>query len=524
MWMSWAVLGCAQPPSGKDGPEDVAGEVDLALDPVALDFGSVRLGESAEQSLTIHNNGSSDVLVAELWLSDQDTLAVTGFGSPKIRAGTDEQVTVAWTPSEPGDLVDGSLTLRVGTRLDALSDLVVPIVGTPSGPHLTISESTGNLQTVFVGCTRTFQTIATNDGTEALDIYRITLTDDQEFSLEDGAGAPLTLPLRIEPGLSTPIDVVYAPREEHLATTTLQIQSKDALAPMTTVRVDGTGEIDASNRMELTVEGQQAVTAILQFNWFALSAVRGRVDDFLPALFEGLEDAAVSYRLAIVMSTTGEVTGDVDYIDDSFTVDEAVAAADEMLDGATGTDNDAGLQTCLNAIEQNEDWLLDDDDLWLDSRLNLMVINYDVEQSPGDAEHYIKLFEEYKDLSDLAVHGIAGKPMTGGCSTGGVSASPSQNLWDATDMTGGVFISFCDSDWTTSVPALIDGFTGTIETFVLEGNPAPWSIEVRIDGIQVFDGWMYDEKTQEIVFDAATYPERGALLRVDYLMATDCPK
>ena len=49
-------------------------------------------------------------------------------------------------------------------------------------------------------------------------------------------------------------------------------------------------------------------------------------------------------------------------------------------------------------------------------------------------------------------------------------------------------------------------------------------IEVRIDGAQMFDGWTYDETTKEIVFDSATYPERGALLRVDYLMAVSCPE
>ena len=121
MWMSWAVLACAQPPSGHNEQDTAAGEVDLVVDPVGLDFGSVPLGASAEQSLTIHNNGTSDVLLAELRLSDPDTLTVTGFGSPKIRAGTEEQLTVRWTPSETGDLVDGSLDLRVGTRLDALS-------------------------------------------------------------------------------------------------------------------------------------------------------------------------------------------------------------------------------------------------------------------------------------------------------------------------------------------------------------------------------------------------------------------
>jgi len=295
------------------------------------------------------------------------------------------------------------------------------------------------------------------------------------------------------------------------------------LAPTTTVRVDGTGWIESSNRIEWTVEGQQAVTAIINFNWYALSTVQDRVvDDFLPALFEGLHDADVSYRLAIVMNSAGDVTGDTAYIDDSFTVDEALDAAGEMLEGGANTDNDAGLQTLLNAIEENSDWLLDDDPLWFDSRLNLMVVNSDVEQSPGNAEHYLDSYDDYKDRDNIAVHGIAGDPATGGCSGSGLYAEGSQNLWEAVDNSGGVFMSFCTSDWAAGVPAFIDGFTGTIETFVLTGNPAPWSIEVRIDGVELFEGWTYDEKTKQVVFDAATYPERGSTLRIDYLMAVSC--
>ena len=204
MWMSWAVLACA-PSSGQNGKDGAAGEVDVELDPVAPDFGVVPLGESAEQSLTLYNEGKSDVLVPELRLSDTATLEVVGLRSLEIPAGAKEQLTVRWTPSETGDLVDGSLDLRIGTRLDSLSDLVVPLAGKVSGPNLTLSDVTADLGTVIVGCTSSFEVLATNSGTETLELSGIAVTNDQEFSVEDGAGAPLVVPIRIEPGLSIPI-------------------------------------------------------------------------------------------------------------------------------------------------------------------------------------------------------------------------------------------------------------------------------------------------------------------------------
>jgi hypothetical protein len=419
--------------------------------------------------------------------------------------------------------VDDTLDLRVGVQLADLSDVKVPLAGTVSGPHLTLSETSVDLGTVLVGCSDIFQAVATNSGNETLEIYRLTLTDDQEFALQDDAGADLLLPIELGPGESTAIDVVYAPRDEHDSSTTLQIESTDALVPTTNVRVNGTGHIDGSNTLTWTVEGQQAVTAIINVNEYAMSSgFSDDMDDFLPALFEGLHDADVSYRLGIVMNEAGYVSGDIDYIDDSFTVDEAVDAATDMLDGTSMYgDNDTGLQTCLNSLDEN-DWLWDDD-LWTESRINFMVVNNDVEQSPGNAAHYETEYADRKNeadgTGDFVVHGIAGPP--GGCTAPGEYAEDARNLSDAATDTGGVFITICDN-WNDSVPDLIDAFTGTIETFELTGNPAPSTIEVRIDGVLVSDGWTYDEKTKQVVFDETTYPARGSLLKIDYLMAVSC--
>jgi hypothetical protein len=522
MWTLWAVLGCGS--DQKIGPVNVDDELALDVDPVDIDFGAVALGQSAEQALTLRNDGTSDVLLAELRTSSTD-IALIGFASLKVSAGGEEELTIQWTPSDAIAL-DGSLDLRVGTTLSALTDIQVPVVGTVTGAKLVISEQSADLGIVSVGCTATLSIDARNTGTEDLVIQSLQLTNDAEFTLEDGRGGQVVLPIRIPPGDSAIIDLVYTPIAEHRVSTTLQIQSNDALAPTTNVSVEGEGLIEASNTMFWTVEGRQALTAIVQVNDFLLNYTHAsfgeRVLEFLPALFEGLRDAELSYRLAIVVHEAGEVAGDVPYIDDSFTVDEADAAADAMLDESSlYGDNDQGLETCLNAIEANEAWLFESD-LWIHSRLNLLVINNDAEQSPGDFTHYVDVYGKYKDPEDFAVHGIAGEPPSGCTDGAGGYAAPSNNLKNAADATGGVFLSVCDPDWTKSVPTLIEGLAGGIEMFVLEKNPAPESIEVRVDGAQLSSGWWYEEKTRTIDFDDATYPARGSELRVDYLMAVSC--
>ena len=526
MWMSWALSGCGQP-SGSDGQETIAADVDLELYQERLDFGFVPRGQTAQKRLTIHNNGTSDLLVAELVLSNPDTLAVHGFETLRFPAGEDTQLTVEWTPSETGDLVDDWLVLRVGISLAPPSDVEVPLAGQVSGPRLTLSESSLDLGTVNVGCSTTIETVATNSGNERLAIYFITIGNEQDLVLEDRTGAPLQFPIELEPGESTPIDLVYTPMTDQLVSTTLEITSNDAFSETTTIGLEGESDIEAEYRQEWTVHGQQAVTAIINVNELAILAFDDDMEDFLPVLFAGLNATHIPYRLAIVMNDAGYVSGDVEYIDDSFTVDEAVDAAEEMLDGSSASgDNDAGLETCLNALDEN-DWLWDDD-LWTWSRLNLMVINNDIEQSGRTANHYVEAYGEYKnakkDTGDFAVHGIAGPEF--GCwdKSDGEWGLPATNLIDAVTLSGGVFVSICD-DWHKSVPELIDAFSGSTERFTLdEGEPASGSIRVRVDGIQLIDGWTYDEKAKEIVFDYETYPPPGSTLEVYYWGAVSCPE
>ncbi len=402
----------------------------------------------------------------------------------------------------------------------------MPVLGSVSGPELTTSVLSYDFDVVSVGCTATLPLELTNSGTEELVIDELTLTNGLEFMLvDDRTGAGPVLPIRIGAAASVTIDVVYVPSAEHTTSTTIQIKSDDAITPTTNVNVDAEGRIEASNTLYWTVEGQQAVTGIINVNEYVTNGpFSARLDDFVPEFFEALHDSNASFRVAMVMHEDGHVSGDIPYIDDSFTVDEAVAAAEEMLDGPSlYGDNDSGLQTCFNAIEENESWLLDEPgSLWAESKLNLVVVNSDVEQSPGDADHYMDLYDDFKDeKTSIAVHGIAGD-YPGGCGGPGGSAEPSQNLWNAAEVSGGVFISICDSDWTKTATTLAEAFTGDVQTFLLEDNPAPATIEVYIDGAQVFTGWSYDEKTKAVEFDFTTYPTRGAQLRIYYLMAVSC--
>lgn len=102
-----------------------------------------------------------------------------------------------------------------------------------------------------------------------------------------------------------------------------------------------------------------------------------------------------------------------------------------------------------NAIEGNPDWLIDDGELWPESRLKLVVIN-----------------------------------------TESRTRSPRPSAKASRRST----------------------------------SRGPGAVEHRGPrrGVDVPTGWTYDAETGSLLFDDATYPERGAEPLVDYIMAVTC--
>jgi hypothetical protein len=149
------------------------------------------------------------------------------------------------------------------------------------------------------------------------------------------------------------------------------------------------------------------------------------------------------------------------------------------------------------------------------------VINNDSEQSPGNAAAYLGSYEEYQELSRVAVHGIAGD-VPGGCSSDGGGAVPSAELYDATQRTGGAYVSICEEDWTKLAPVLVTSFsthTNAAVAFPFPEYPAVESIDVYIDDDEALTGWWYELKSNTLVFDQ---PPTGSALRVEYVGVESC--
>lgn len=508
-------------PEEEEAPEEEAApvEVDVEAVPDEVDFGALELGGSASQEFSIFNRGEAAVILSAVSASSDD-LTVTARTNFPIPPGGSEPVTVSWESFVPAEL-DETIEIRVAGEDDA--DFEVDVSGLADGPVLSVSTGTVDFGSVTVGCTGEAPLTLSNLGTVELAIDTVSFGEEVDFHLEGTDGDLAPLPWTLAAGESWTVTVVYAPLEERSIATALLVTSSDPITPVADVELEGTGIIEAENSILFEVVGQQNVTALFALNAVvAIGQFSARFLAALPVFFDALQDAHAPYRVAFLPGMSGEVDGDVPYIDDTMSTADAMDAVAGMLANAGG-DNDYLLQTLANGISTNRSWLLDESPLWTDSRLSLIGMNSDTEQSSGNATVYVLEYQAYKtDPTDIVVHAIGGDVPRGCSGTG--TAEPFEMFYNAANETGGTFLSICEADWDAHMVALAAAVLGDTQPFVLTGTPAVWSIEVQINGVPIVDGWSYDAELNEVVFEDGSYPADGSELRIDYLLAVDCPE
>ncbi len=189
-----------------------------------------------------------------------------------------------------------------------------------------------------------------------------------------------------------------------------------------------------------------------------------------------------------------------------------------MVEDARG-DNDYLLSTLDLAIDENTGWLLDEDPAWADSKLNLVGINSDQEQSSGSSTLYVLHYQAHKlNPSSIAVHGLGGD-VPGGC-PGAEAFTP---FADAADATGGVFLSICDADWTANMETLALAFLAEGQVAFTLAEPAvKGTAAVYVDEVAQATGWTYNAANHAVYFDEGSRPAIGAVVRVDYVMLPEC--
>ncbi len=213
--------------------DPVAAVADIAVDPVVLDFGSVVLGASEQAEITISNEGSADLTVTSLTLTN-DTVFAMGTMSPTppivIAAGKSENIGVFYTPD---DTNPDNGSLLIGSDDPDEPEVSVALSGTGFVTDLAclpvVDPTKLAFGQVLVNNTLQLPVTLTNYGVGTCNVrLRVPRCVDSEFVLTSAT------PVALGAGESTIVTVAFTPINvgENQCRLEVNTQSTDVTVPM----------------------------------------------------------------------------------------------------------------------------------------------------------------------------------------------------------------------------------------------------------------------------------------------------
>ena len=222
--------GCAGIVSGSK--TTTSGVAAFQVSPTSINFGDVGVGKQTTQTIAIANTGSMSVSITQATISNP-AFSLTGVTLPMtVATGQSGNFTIAVTPSATGTLT-GTLTVQ-GNNSATPAVVNLSATAVASAAAISLTPSSANFGSVAVSSTNSQTIQIGNTGNSVLTITQASVTGTG-FSTTG-----LTLPLSINPGLSSTFNAQYQPTTAGTASGSITIVSNAATSP-STVALTGTG-------------------------------------------------------------------------------------------------------------------------------------------------------------------------------------------------------------------------------------------------------------------------------------------
>ena len=202
----------------------------LSANPTSVNFGSVPVGTSGLQSVTLTNSGTANVTISAASASGTG-FSITGLATPlTLTPGQNTSFTAKFSPAATGS-ASGSVSITSNAPGSPMS---IALSGTGVQAQLTASPASVAFGSVAVGSSAAQTITLTNGGTASVTITAATASGSG-FSLSG-----LSLPLTIPAGQNATFTAQFAPVSAGNATGSISITSNAPSSPLA-IPLSGTG-------------------------------------------------------------------------------------------------------------------------------------------------------------------------------------------------------------------------------------------------------------------------------------------
>jgi hypothetical protein len=218
--------GSSLPPTGGTGQQQIS------VVPVSVGFGSVTVGTTNTQTVTVGNPGTANLSISQATVSGSG-FALSGLTLPlTVAPGNSAAFTVKFAPTAAGSVI-GSLTLVSNAPT---SPTIIPLRGTGVTVSVQLAASPTSLSygNVNLGTTSSKTVTLTNSGNSSVSISQLSVS---------GAGftaSGLTVPSSLSPGQSTTFSVNFAPTAAGSVSGNVSVASNATNSP-TQIALTGSG-------------------------------------------------------------------------------------------------------------------------------------------------------------------------------------------------------------------------------------------------------------------------------------------
>ena len=211
--------------------------------PASISFGSVTLGVSNTQTLTLRDSGNANLIVS------QATIAGTGFSmtGPTLPVTVPPGQSTAFTVRySPGTAVSSTGTISIASNAPH-SPLAVPLSGAAVGQSLQLSANPSSLAfgNVTQGTSSKESVTLTNTGNSSVSVSKLTPAGSY-FSING-----LVTPVTLAPGQTASFSAVFAPTTTGTFTGSISIASTATNSPLS-ISLSGSGIANTTHKAVLT--------------------------------------------------------------------------------------------------------------------------------------------------------------------------------------------------------------------------------------------------------------------------------
>lgn len=506
---------------------DTGGDIDasplIVVDPPGWDFGAFPAGEGDSMVFTIDNQGTQALDLYDIKLEGDSGFVLNLQGADmELAPGESTEVAVTFTAQS----LDHEGRLVIESSDPSTTRAVVDLLGQGLIPSLYVWPSPYDFGRAEPGCKRDGEIYLQNIGREVLEIYSLAQIGAAfEPGLDD-----ITFPVSLEPDEILTVPLSWTPDALETYEGELWIDS-NAQDPVVTETGEGAEGSDYVDEFDQPISGKVDIMFYIDQSC-SMDDDKAEMSAKFSMFIDELEDIDADYLVMAVTADNG--CHNIDYIwPDTDNKDEIFQQA---VNGDGGLFTESGLTIAKHATQPSSISGCNNEFLRENSTVSLVLISDEPDQSPSENGYAQIVPEILGQAPSTYISAVAG-PLPQGCEDGGQSADAGHGYYEATQATGGLFLSICDSDWGTKLTSIAEAALRVklADVFYLtDDNVEPNTIVVTVDGEVVTEGWTLEDgdptpddpnaaDTPALIrFDPGNVPGEGAHITIEYSSAVDC--